>query len=101
MARIQSKDYGGIKMGKLYNLLFGYKTGHEYWIPIKDVIISYDFQLTCPSPIKFRNKEKEFLQDGVLGKIIINSDFELIDGYCSYLICKKYEMDKIPVYFVD
>ena len=63
--------------------------------------VRYEFQLSSPRIIKFKRKEKEFLNNGTLGKIILNQDFELVDGYCSYLICKKYGMDKVPVYFVD
>ena len=33
--------------------------------------------------------------------IILNRDFVLIDGYTSYIIAKKLEIDKVPVYFVD
>ena len=80
---------------------FKKKPDMEYWIPINDVIITYDFQLTSPRFAKFTWKEREFLQNGTLGKIILNQEFELVDGYCSYLICKKYGIDKVPVYFVD
>ena len=77
------------------------KPNVEYWIPINDVIITYDFQLSSPRISKFKRKEREFLKNGTLGRIILNQNFELVDGYCSYLICKKHGMDKIPVYFVD
>ena len=77
------------------------KPDMEYCIPINDVIITYDFQLSSPRITKFTLKEREFLKNGILGKIILNQNFELVDGYCSYLICKKHGIDKIPVYFVD
>ena len=80
---------------------FKKKPDMEYWIPINDVIITYDFQLSSPRITKFTLKEREFLKNGILGKIILNQNFELVDGYCSYLICKKHGIDKIPVYFVD
>ena len=88
-------------MSKIKELLFGYKENVEYWVSIKDIVISYDFQPTCPSRKKFIDKEMLFLCKGELGRIELNRDFVLKDGYCSYLICKKYGMDKIPVYFVD
>lgn len=84
-----------------FRKFFKKKPNIEYWIPIGDVDITYDFQLSSPRIAKFNWKEREFLQNGILGKIILNQNFELVDGYCSYLICKKYGMDKIPVYFVD
>lgn len=85
----------------LLNLFFGYKTGTEYWIPINDVIITYDFQLTSPGRRKFARKLYEFMKFGTLGKIQLNKNFELVDGYCSYLICKMNDMNKIPIWFID
>ena len=84
-----------------FRKFFKKKHDMEYWIPINDVIITYDFQLSSPRITKFTLKEREFLKNGILGKIILNQNFELVDGYCSYLICKKHGIDKIPVYFVD
>ena len=34
----------------LWALLFGHRTDVEYWIPIKDIVITYDFQLKSPHP---------------------------------------------------
>ena len=85
----------------IFKKFYKKKPDVEYWIPIRYVNITYDFQLSCPGITKFKRKEKEFLKNGTLGKIILNQNFELVDGYCSYLICKKHGMDKIPVYFVD
>lgn len=61
--------------------------------------VRYDFQLTSPRMAKLRGKERDFVKHGILGKIVLNNNFELVDGYCSYLICKKHNMNKIPVYF--
>ena len=78
---------------------FKKKTDTEYWIPISDIVITYDFQLTSPRRIKFERKERDFLKNGTIGKIILNDNFELIDGYCTYLILKKHDANKVPVYF--
>ena len=75
--------------------------GCECVIPISDIVITYDFQLTSPRYAKFVYKERQFLEYGFLNKIILNNNFELIDGYCSYLICKKYGINKVSVYFED
>ena len=88
-------------MSMIFKKFYKKKPDVEYWIPIRDVNITYDFQLSSPRIIKFKRKEKEFLKNGTLGKIILNQNYELVDGYCSYLICKKHGMDKVPVYFVD
>ena len=86
-------------MVKRLRKFFKKKPDTEYWISINDVIITYDFQLTSPRMAKFRGKERDFVKYGILGKIVLNNNFELVDGYCSYLICKKHNMNKIPVYF--
>ena len=88
-------------MSMVFRKLFKKKPDVEYWLSISDIDITYDFQLSSPRIAKFTRKEREFLKNGTLGKIILNHNFELVDGYCSYLICKKYGIDKIPVYFVD
>lgn len=76
-----------------------YSSNKEYWIPIDEIIITEDFLATTPRKSKYLKKEKAFIENGELKKIIINRNYELIDGYCSYLICKKYDMGKIPVWF--
>lgn len=88
-------------MSMVFRKFFKKKPDVEYWLSISDIDITYDFQLSSPRIAKFTRKEREFIKNGTLGKIILNHNFELVDGYCSYLICKKYGIDKIPVYFVD
>ena len=78
---------------------FKKKSDTEYWIPISNIVITYDFQLTSPRRAKFERKERDFLKNGTIGKIILNDNFELIDGYCTYLILKKRDANKVPVYF--
>ena len=65
-------------MNKLKMMIFGHRTNVEYWIPIKDVIITYDFQLNSPNPKKFWGKVYGFKKYGTIGKIKLNKDFELV-----------------------
>ena len=58
-----------------------------------------NFLLLHPIIINTEKKEKTFIKYGELGKIVIDRNYELIDGYCSYLICKKYDIGKAPVWF--
>ena len=81
-----------------------YSSNREYWIPINEIKIKEEFLATPPKYEKYRKKERTFikygeLKYGELGKIVVNRNYELIDGYCSYLICKKYDMGKVPVWF--
>lgn len=76
-----------------------YKYGVEYWIPIGEIKIKEEFLATPPSYFKYRRKLNKFIKYGELSPIIIDRNFELIDGYISYLIMKRFNVGKIPVYF--
>lgn len=76
-----------------------YSSNREYWIPIYEIKIKEEFLATPPKYEKYRKKEKAFVEYGELEKIVIDRNYELIDGYCSYLICKKYNIGKVPVWF--
>ena len=53
-------------MSIIFRKFYKKKPEVEYWIPIRDVNITYDFQLSSPRIIKFKRKEKEFLKNGTL-----------------------------------
>ena len=44
------------------------------------------FKAATPSPEKLIKKTADFLNEGRLEKIYVDKDFNLLDGYCSYLI---------------
>ena len=83
--------------------IFGvYETGCEYWVYLRDIKISLEFEKTPPRFKKMGQKWSYYRNTGEFeSPIILNRDFALIDGYTNYIIAKKSEMDKIPVYFVD
>ena len=83
--------------------IFGvYETGCEYWVYLRDIKISHKFEKTPPRFNKMGQKWSYYRNTGEFeSPIILNRDFVLIDGYTSYIIAKKSEMDKVPVYFVD
>ena len=83
--------------------IFGvYETGYEYWVYLKDIKISHEFERTPPRFKKMCQKWSYYRNTGEFeSPIILNRDFALIDGYTSYIIAKKSEMDKVPVYFAD
>ena len=83
--------------------IFGvYETGYEYWVYLKDIKISPQFENTPPRFKKMRQKWSYYRKTGKFeSPIILNRDFELIDGYTSYCIANKSEIDKVPVYFKD
>ena len=48
-------------MSIIFRKFYKKKPDVEYWIPIRYVNITYDFQLSSPGITKFKRKEKEFL----------------------------------------
>jgi hypothetical protein len=76
-----------------------YSSNKEYWIPIDEIKIKEEFLSHSPNYYKYKKKEKTFIKYGELGKIVVDRNYELIDGYCSYLICMKYDIGKVPVWF--
>lgn len=83
--------------------LFGkYETEYEYWVYIKDIKVNPDWRKTKIGNIKFKRKFQHWYQTGEFeSKIILDKDFNLLDGYSSVRIAEIKGIDKVPVYFVD
>ena len=83
--------------------IFGvYETGYEYWVYLRDIKISPEFEITPPRFKKMGQKWSYYRNTGEFeSPIILNRDFVLIDGYTSYIIANKSEIEEVPVYFVD
>lgn len=82
-------------------LLGLYKNNHEYWVNIDEIKLNPLFKLIGKE--KYARKWRYFRETGELeSKIILRrSDWMILDGYSSYIIAKKAELGKVPVYFVD
>ena len=59
--------------------------------------ISPDFVLSPPNPEKIIEKMLLFYRECYLAPIIVDSDFVLVDGYCSYLIAKQVGTDFVKI----
>lgn len=82
------------------NKLGLYKPGFEYYIPLKDIIISKEFKKTYIKPLKWKHKIEYYKKHNKFeSNIIINKNFILIDGYSSYKIAKYNDLKYVPVYF--
>ena len=92
-----------IKNFKRLKQLFGiYEIGNEYMVRLKDIKINPDFENSPPRFKKMHGKWDYYREYGEFeSKIILNRDFELVDGYTSYIIAEKEGINKVPVYFVD
>lgn len=83
-------------------LIGKYETGYEYWIHTKEIKVNPDWRKTKIGAIKFERKLKYWYRTGIFeSKIILDKDFNLIDGYSSLRIAEIKGIDKVPVYFVN
>lgn len=82
--------------------IFGrYDTGYEYWVYRKDIKVNPEWRTTKIGQKKFGRKLNYWYKTGKFeSKILLDSNFNLIDGYSSVRIAEIKGIDKVPVYFV-
>ena len=83
--------------------LFGkYEPGYEYWIYTKDIKVPRYYKLTKIGTKKWNHKMGYWLRTGKFeSDILIDRNFNLVDGFSSMKIAHIKNIDKVPVYFVD
>ena len=83
---------------------FGYYGSNgEYYVKRTEIRIPYEFRKCQIGKKKWERKLAYWKENGEFeSKIIVRRrDWMLIDGYSSYRIAEEYNIEKIPVYFVD
>ena len=88
---------------RFINRLLGkYETGYEYWVNLKEIKVNPDWRKTRIGAFKFERKLKYWYRTGGFeSKIILDKNFNLIDGYSSVRIAEIKGINKVPVYFVN
>jgi len=87
---------------KMKRMLKRRKPKTEYWININQIHVNPAWRQTKIGSKKFRRKMKYWYRTGEFeSKIILDKDFNLIDGYSSVRIAEIKGIIKLPVYFVD
>lgn len=83
--------------------LFGvYESDYEYWVYSKEIKINPEWKKTRIGKTKFKRKLQYWYRTGEFeSRIILDRNFNLLDGYLSVRIAEIKEIDKVPVYFVD
>ncbi len=83
--------------------LFGiYETGYEYWVYRREIHINPEWRKTRIGMAKFSKKMQYWYHTGKFeSKILLDKNFNLIDGYSSFRIAEIKDIDKVPVYFVN
>lgn len=64
---------------------------------LNKIKIKQDFIDNAPNPEKVIKKTADFLNGGKLNAIYVDREWNLIDGYCSYLIAKTLESRKVKI----
>ena len=73
-------------------------SGAVEYVPVDAIGIYSCFAAHEPEPEKMQQKEQYFLENGILqSQIILDSRGNLIDGYISFLLAKKYGIRSVPV----
>lgn len=75
---------------KYIKRLFGkYETGYEYRVYIKQIKVNPDWRKTRIGNIKFKRKLRHWYRTGEFeSRIILNKEYNLLDGYSSLRIAK-------------
>lgn len=86
----------------LKKLFRKYETGYEYWVYLRNIEIIPQFQETQPTFVKMAQKYDWYCKHGEFqSPIRLTRNFVFVDGYTSYLLAKKFNLDKVPVYFIE
>ena len=83
--------------------LFGkYEPGYEYWVYTKDIKVNPEWRKTKIGQRKFGRKLSYWYKTGEFeSKILLDRDFNLVDGYSSVRIAEIKNLSMIPVYFIN
>lgn len=83
--------------------IFGkYESGYEYWVNVQDIKVPEQYKRNKIGEKKWRHKLEYYLHTGNLeSKIILDKNFNLIDGFSSVKIAYLKGIGKVPVYFIN
>ena len=83
--------------------IFGvYETGYEYWVRLDEIKVPTSYKRTKVGKKKWEHKKWYWRKTGEFeSKILIDRDFNLVDGFSSVKLAYVNGIDKVPVYFVD
>lgn len=62
-----------------------------------EVKVSKEFEESQPKPKKLIIKTAEYMNGAKLPPIYVDKGFNLIDGYCSYLIATALDVKKVKI----
>lgn len=87
---------------EIKGLLGKYEPNYEYWINREKIKVNPDWRKTKIGKQKFSRKIQHWYKTGNFASpIILDKDFNLIDGYSSVVITELKNLERVPVYFID
>lgn len=83
--------------------IFGYyEPEYEYWINTSDIKVPETYKKSRIGEKKWKHKVDYYLKTGEFeSKIILDKNFNLIDGFSSVKIAHLNRIDKVPVFFTN
>ncbi len=83
--------------------LFGiYERGCEYWVYTDDIKVPLRYKQSKIGSTKWNRKMNYYLRNGEFeSPIILDKNFNLVDGFSSVKIAHINGIDKVPIHFVD
>lgn len=74
----------------------------KYTVKLSDITIPRNYKAHPPGRLKMTRKRAFYRNTGEFeSEIILHKNFELLDGYTSYILAKENGLTKVPVYFTD
>ncbi len=78
------------------------KNGSKCWVNVGEIKVNPEWRKTRIGKAKFRRKlDYWYLTGEFQSDIILDKDFNLLDGYSSVRIAETRGVSKVPVYFAD
>ena len=67
-------------------------------VDIEKVNVPYHIKQSLPKPDKIEKRYRFYKQTGEFDReIIVDTDYNLVDGYSTYLVCKMLDIQKVRV----
>lgn len=83
-------------------LLGIYECGYEYWVYTDDIKVPLRYKQSKIRSTKWNRKMNYYLRTGEFeSPIILDKNFNLVDGFSSIKIAHIKGIDKVPAYLID
>lgn len=78
-----------------------YRPGKEYWVYLQDIKVPDEFRQKKIGRAKYLRKWAYYKKTGEFESLIkLDKDFNLIDGYSTYVISNIADLCKVKAYFI-